>query len=46
MISKNKKIVHLDLSNNFLDRADFSIISKALELNKTIYGFHYEGNYG
>jgi len=36
----------MDISNNHLTKSDFEIISEALKDNHTMYGFHFEGNYG
>lgn len=36
----------MDLSNNNFSLNDSIEISKALEDNHTIYGFHFSGNYG
>ena len=41
-----KSIIHFDVSNNQFDEEEFEIISKDLYKNHSIYGFHYEGNYG
>jgi hypothetical protein len=46
MLKQNKEIVHLDLSNNNFNLKESMEISVALEKNKTIYGFHFQGNYG
>lgn len=46
VITKKTNIVHFDISNNNLNKDDFEVISKALYDNHTMYGFHYEGNYG
>ena len=46
MLKKNKCIVHLDLSNNNFDLKESILISSGLEENKSIYGFHFHGNYG
>ncbi|KAL4510557.1 hypothetical protein ABPG72_004711 [Tetrahymena utriculariae] len=45
-MQKNTDVYHLDLSSNFFSYEDSIAISKSLESNKTIYGFHFEGNYG
>ena len=42
----DKSILHIDFSNNQFDEAEFEIISNELSKNHSIYGFHYEGNYG
>ncbi len=46
MLKQNKDIVHLDLSNNNFNLKECIEISIALENNKTIYGFHFQGNFG
>lgn len=46
VISKTNRLFHFDISNNGFKINDFEIISKALDDNHTIYGFHNEGNYG
>ncbi|EGR32874.1 leucine rich repeat protein [Ichthyophthirius multifiliis] len=43
---QNKKMIHLDLSNNQFDFQQSLEIAKALEKNNTIYGFHFQGNIG
>ena len=45
-IDKNKKLVHLDLSNNYFAKDSACIIAKALENNHTLYGLHFQGNFG
>lgn len=42
----NKVLVHLDLSSNFFCFQDTVEISKALQANHSIYGFHFQGNSG
>ena len=44
--SLTSSIIHMDISNNQFDEEEFDIISKELYNNHTIYGFHYEGNFG
>lgn len=39
-------IVHMDLSFNSFDIEDCMIIAEALQYNHSIYGFHFQGNYG
>jgi len=46
ILEANKNLVHLDISHNKLDKLAFEIISEALTENHSIFGFHYEGNYG
>lgn len=43
---KNKDVRHLDLGTNYFNETDSRIISEALNKNRTIYGFHFEGNVG
>jgi len=38
--------LHFDISNNNLNEKDYTIITEKLNDNHTMYGFHYEGNYG
>ena len=45
-ISKDKALVHLDLSNNYFTKSAAITISKALEQNHTLYGLHFQGNVG
>jgi len=45
-ISKDKTLVHLDLSNNYFNKTASLLISKGLEQNHTLYGFHFHGNVG
>lgn len=45
-LSKDNEMIHLDLSNNQFNKYDSLIISQGLVPNKTLYGFHYTGNYG
>ena len=45
-ITKDIRLIHLDLSNNYINRSDSLTISKALESNHTVYGFHFQGNVG
>ena len=42
----NERILHLDISNNSFTLEQSLEISTLLNLNKTILGFHFEGNYG
>jgi Ran GTPase-activating protein (RanGAP) involved in mRNA processing and transport len=45
-IYTNETLVHLDISNNSLGQADSNIIATALMNNHTLYGIHYDGNFG
>ena len=45
-IISNDCLLHLDLSHNKLGKEDSKIISEALVNNHTLYGLHYDGNYG
>ena len=38
------KIYHLDLSNNYLEEKECSMIGEALLSNTTLIGLHMEGN--
>ena len=42
----NKTLVHLDMSYNYFNYEQSKSLSAGLELNKTIYGFHFVGNCG
>ena len=46
MLRENKQIVHIDLSNNNFDLEESIKISQALQVNNSIFGFHFAGNYG
>ena len=39
-------LLHLDLSYNNFTLPECKIIAEALELNHTIFGFHFAGHYG
>ena len=45
-IISNDSLLHLDLSHNKLGKEDSKIISDALAQNHSLYGMHYDGNYG
>ena len=45
-LAENKSLLHLDLSNNEFDLEDSIKIKESLDKNHTIYGFHFQGNYG
>ena len=45
-LKKNEKVIHLDLSNNNFSLEESNRIAESLKSNHTIYGFHFEGNYG
>ncbi|KRX05204.1 hypothetical protein PPERSA_06838 [Pseudocohnilembus persalinus] len=45
-LDKNQSMVHLDLSINKFDLEQSKNIANGLEKNKTMYGFHFRGNYG
>jgi hypothetical protein len=36
----------MDLSSNFFSYEDCKTISESLKKNRSIYGFHFAGNYG
>ena len=46
MFKTNERIIHLDLSNNNFSLDESKKISEGLKTNNSIYGFHFEGNYG
>ena len=43
-ISKSTDLIHLDLSYNGFTQEEAEEISKSLNQNQSIYGFHFEGN--
>jgi len=45
-LRNNTHLIHLDLSNNKFTYTESKLISEALDTNRTIYGFHFKGNYG
>jgi len=45
-IATNTTLAHLDLSNNYINKADAKIIAEDLKSNHTLYGFHFAGNCG
>ena len=45
-ISANTSVVHLDLSANKFTVLDSQFIALALTQNKSIFGFHFNGNFG
>jgi len=45
-LAANKFLFHLDLSNNGFRKDECSKIALGLKENNTVYGFHFEGNYG
>lgn len=45
-LKKNEKVIHLDMSNNNFTLDESQKIAEALKSNHTIYGFHFEGNFG
>ena len=45
-VASNTTLVHLDLSNNYLNKADSKLIAEDLKNNHSIYGIHYQGNTG
>ena len=42
----NKSLHHLDLSFNNFNKEATGIISEGLSSNHSLYGLHYQGNYG
>jgi len=45
-LTTNASVVHLDISQNYFPKDASTVIALALETNKTIYGFHFSGNWG
>lgn len=45
-LTKNKYLLHVDLSSNNFSEEGSKIIANGLEPNKKIYGFHFHGNHG
>jgi len=45
-LKKNEKVVHLDLSTNYFTLEECKQIADGINLNRTIYGFHFFGNFG
>lgn len=45
-LNTNKSLLHLDLSANQFSIADCKQIANALKNNRSIYGFHFSGNWG
>ena len=45
-LENNKTIVHFDLCSNKFRYEECKEIAEGLKKNHTIYGFHFEGNYG
>jgi hypothetical protein len=45
-LATDKSIVHLDLTSNKFRYEECEKIKEGLDFNRTIYGFHFEGNYG
>lgn len=43
---QNKSLLHLDLSTNGFNQVDCAFIAESIKANRTIYGFHFAGNYG
>lgn len=46
MLLKNKSLLHVDLSFNNFTLNESTEIANGLKKNRTIYGFHFLGNYG
>lgn len=46
ILTNNKTLIHVDLSENNFSLDESRIIGEALEKNKKIYGFHFAGNHG
>ena len=45
-LASNETLYHVDLSHNKYSLHDCKILSEKLKYNHTIYGLHFEGNYG
>lgn len=43
---KNEKVIHLDLSSNYFTLDECRQIAEGINSNKSIYGFHFFGNFG
>ena len=39
-------MIHLDMSNNFFSLPDCYLIKESLFKNKSLFGFHFQGNHG
>lgn len=46
VLKKNQEIIHMDLSSNYFTLDECKKIQQALKSNRTIYGFHFVGNFG
>ena len=46
VLTVNKNLIHVDLSDNNFNQEESTIIAEKLHANKKIYGFHFNGNYG
>lgn len=46
LLSTNRTLIHVDLSDNNFNMEESRLIGEALNKNKKIYGFHFNGNYG
>jgi len=45
-IAGNTTLIHLDLSNNYINKEDTKIIAEDLKANHSLYGLHFHGNMG
>lgn len=45
-LEDNKSVVHFDLSCNSFRYDECVQIAEGLKVNHTVYGFHFDGNYG
>lgn len=45
-LEDNKSVAHLDLSCNNFRYEECELIAEGLKTNHTLYGFHFDGNYG
>jgi hypothetical protein len=43
---ENKSLIHVDISNNRIDKIDVEIMAEGLKENHSIYGIHLNGNSG
>lgn len=45
-LQDNKSLAHFDLSCNHFRYEECEIIAEGLKVNHSVYGFHFDGNYG
>ena len=46
LLKHNTELYHVDFSYNSFSKEECLLVSEWLVTNKTIYGFHFQGNYG